>query len=77
MIVLLIVLAVVVALAIALAFGGGFGGYGGYGGQPTVVRRVIHRRAPVRRVVTEHHVVDDPYVAGGAYDPVDGPVYRP
>jgi len=70
MVILLIVVAAIVVLALAL----GVGGYGFGGGEP-VVRRTIYRRRPVRRVVTEHRVVDDP--AYGT-DPVyDDPVYRP
>jgi hypothetical protein len=65
--VLVIVLAIVVVLALLI----GLGGFGGYGG-PTVYRRIIYRR-PVRRVVTEHRIVD----AAGPVDPVDDPVYRP
>ena len=76
MLILLIVLAVVVVLALLIGLGG-FGGYGGYGGPggpgPTVYRRVIYRR-PARRIVTEHHVVEDPAV--GPVDPVDPPAYR-
>lgn len=66
MLVLVIVLGAILLLALLIGFGGFGGGYGP--DQPTVYRRIIHRR-PVRRVVTEHHVVDDGYV--------DGPVYRP
>lgn len=68
MLVLVIVLAVIVLLAVLVGFGG-FGYGGGYGpDQPTVYRRIIHRRPP-RRVVTERRVVEDSYG--------DGPVYRP
>lgn len=66
MLVLLIVVAAVVVLAVVLGVGGGLGGYGG----PTVHRRIVYRR-PARRVITEHHVVDE------AVDPLDRPVYRP
>ena len=65
MLVLLIVIAAVVLLAVVLSFGGGFGG-------PVVHRRVGYRR-PTRRVITEHHVIEDSAVA----DPIDRPVYRP
>jgi len=68
MLVLLIVIAAVVLLALVLSFGGGLGGFGG----PVVHRRVVYRR-PVRRVVTEHRIVEEPPVA----DPLDRPVYRP
>jgi hypothetical protein len=66
MVIVLIVVAVVVLLAVVL----GYGGFGGFGGGPVVHRRVIYRRPPVRRVVTEHRVVD-------SVDPVDDPLYRP
>lgn len=60
MLVLLIVLIAIVVLALALGFGGGFGGFGGgYGDGPVVHRRIIRRRPPVRRVITEERVVDD------------------
>src|SRR4051794_37612320 len=68
MLVLLIVIAAVVLLALVLSFGGGLGGFGG----PVVHRRVVYRR-PVRRVITEHHIVEEPAVS----DPIDRPVYRP
>ena len=55
MLILLIVLVAVVLLAAVL----GMGGFGGYEGP--VRRRIVHRRAPVRRVVTEERVVEDPY----------------
>ena len=69
MVVLLIVVVAVVVLALAISFGGGFGGFGGYGGYgdgPVVHRRIIRRRPPVRRVITEERVDD-------GYDPS----YRP
>jgi hypothetical protein len=66
MVIVLIVVAVVVLLAVVL----GYGGFGGFGGGPVVHRRVIYRRRPVRRVYTEHHVVDE-------VPPVDAPTYRP
>jgi hypothetical protein len=66
MIVLLVVLIAVVVLALAIGFGG-FGGFGaGYSDGPVVHRRIIRRRPPVRRIITEEHVTDD-------YDPA----YRP
>ncbi|MBV9097956.1 MAG: hypothetical protein JO079_07855 [Frankiaceae bacterium] len=67
MLVLVIVLAAIVLLALLIGFGGFGGGYGP--DAPTVYRRVIYRR-PARRVITEHHVVDD-------LDPIDRPTYRP
>jgi len=72
MIVLLVVIIAVVVLALALGFGGfgGFGGWGGWGAGydegPVVHRRIIRRRPPVRRIITEEHVTDD-----------YGPTYRP
>jgi len=69
MLVLVIVLGAIVLLALLIGFGG-FGGYGGgYGPNAPVYRRVIYRR-PARRVITEHHVVED-------LDPMDRPTYRP
>jgi hypothetical protein len=67
MIVLLIVVAAVVLLAVVLSMGGGLGRFGSAG--PVVHRRIVYRR-PSRRVITEHHVVDDPVRA-------DDPLYRP
>ena len=66
MIVLLVVLIAVVVLALAIGFGG-FGGFAGrygagYDDGPVVHRRIIRRRPPVRRIITEEHVTDD-------YDP--------
>ena len=70
MIWLLVVLAVIIVLAALVGFGGI--GYRGFGdGGPVVHRRIVYRRRPVRRVYTEHHVVED------APPPLDGPTYRP
>ena len=70
MLALLIVLIAVAVLAVVLTMGAGFGGPQGPGG-PVVRRRVIHRRRPpVRRVYTEHEIVDE------RPPPVDRPSYR-
>ncbi|MDQ1684209.1 MAG: hypothetical protein QOC82_946 [Frankiaceae bacterium] len=70
MLALAIVLGIIVVFALLI----GLGGFGGPA-EPTVYRRIIHRRPPVRRVITEHRVVD-PYVEE-AVDPIDRAVYRP
>lgn len=65
MLVLLIVIVAVAVLAVALVMGGGFGAYD----RPTVIRRVIRRSPPVRRIyTTEAPYMDEP--------PVERPVYR-
>lgn len=65
MLVFLIVIAAIAVLAVALVMGGGYGSYD----RPTVVRRVIRRRPPARRIYsTDRPYMDEP--------PARRPVYR-